>query len=166
MASVAEQLRRTREARELSIPDVVEMTNLKTDQIHALESGDWGELDAPVYMRGFLKSYAGVLKLDAEALLAELDVELGQAKSAQTSGGSEAPLRSGFIDGVMLLFSGVKWRAVIPIILLVTVAVGVYFGVDYYRNYTSADHLKGLGNGLNAEPAVTEADRVPFEPGQ
>jgi len=60
----------------------------------------------------------------------------------------------------------VKWRAVIPVLLLVFLAVGGYFGVDYYRNYKSADHLKGLGSGMNAEPVVTQADRLPLEPAQ
>ena len=166
MASVAEQLRRAREARNLSIADVVEMTGLKIDQVQALESSDWTAFAAPVYMRGFVKSYAGVLKLDIEVLLAELDTELGQAQSTESGFASDVPLRSGFIDGIMLYFSHVKWRAVIPVLLLVVLAVGGYFGVDYYRNYKSADHLKGLGSGMNAEPVVTQADRLLLEPAQ
>ena len=166
MASVAEQLSRAREARNLSIADVVEMTGLKTDQVQALESSDWSAFAAPVYMRGFVKSYAGVLKLNAEELLAELDAELGQAQSEKAGVPNDVPLRSGFIDGIMLYFSHVKWRAVIPVLLLVVLAVGGYFGVDYYRNYKSADPLKGLGTGLNSEPIVTQADRLPLEPAQ
>ena len=166
MASVAEQLRRAREARNLSIADVVEMTGLKTDQVQALESSDWTAFAAPVYMRGFVKSYAGVLKLNAEELLSELDAELGQAQSEKAGVSNDVPLRSGFIDGIMLYFSHVKWRAVIPVLLLAFLAVGGYFGVDYYRNYKSADHLKGLGSGMNAEPVVTQADRLPLEPAQ
>ena len=166
MASVAEQLRRAREARNLSIADVVEMTGLKTDQVQALESSDWTAFAAPVYMRGFVKSYAGVLKLDVEVLLAELDTELGQAQSEKTGVPNDVPLRSGFIDGIMLYFSHVKWSAVIPVLLLAALAVGGYFGVDYYRNYKSDDHLKGLGSGLNAEPVVTQADRLPLGPAQ
>ena len=166
MASVAEQLRHAREVRNLSIPDVVDMTSLKTDQVQALETGDWTAFDAPVYLRGFVKSYANLLKLDPDPLLAALDNELGQTRPGPDGQPLDAPLREGFIDGVMLHFSGVKWRAVIPIVLLVGIAVGVYFGVAYYRNYQSADHLKGLGNGLNAEPALTEADRLSLEPAQ
>ena len=51
-------------------------------------------------------------------------------------------------------------------LLLAALAVGGYFGVDYYRNYKSDDHLKGLGSGLNAEPVVTQADRLPLGPAQ
>ena len=84
VALVGEQLRHAREAQDYSIPDVVGMTNLMTDQVLALESGDWSAFAAPVYVRGFVRSYAGVLKLDAVILLAELDEEMGQANREKT----------------------------------------------------------------------------------
>ena len=40
VALVGEQLRHAREAQDYSIPDVVGMTNLMTDQVLALESGE------------------------------------------------------------------------------------------------------------------------------
>ena len=80
MASVGDQLRQARESQELTIPEVVDQTKMKTDQVQALESGDWSIFAAPVYTRGFVRNYATLLKLDSEALLDALDVELGQAK--------------------------------------------------------------------------------------
>ena len=165
MALVGEQLRHARESLGYSIPDVVGMTNLMTDQVNALESGDWTAFAAPVYVRGFVRSYAGVLKLDAEPMLAELDEEMGQANSEKAGLTGDAKLRSGLVDGFMLYFSHVKWRAVIPILLLVALVVGVYFGVDYYRTYSSTDHLEGLGTGLNAEPLTPNSDLLPLNPG-
>jgi|TARA_B100001971_G_scaffold199583_1_gene210295 cytoskeletal protein RodZ len=164
VALVGEQLRHAREALDYSIPDVVGMTNLMTDQVNALEAGDWSAFAAPVYVRGFVRSYAGVLKLDAQALLADLDEEMGQTDRKKGGFAGNAQLRSGFIDGFMLYFSHVKWRAVMPILLLVGLVVGIYFGVDYYRTYSSTDHLDGLGTGLNAEPIITENDLLPLEP--
>jgi len=165
VALVGEQLRHAREALDYSIPDVVGMTNLMTDQVLALEAGDWTAFAAPVYVRGFVRSYAGVLKLDAESVLTDLDEEMGQANREKGGLSGDAQLRSGFVDGFMLYFSHVKWRAVIPILLLVGLMVGVYLGVDYYRTYNSTDHLEGLGTGLNAEPVTTENDLLPLEPG-
>ena len=55
---------------------------------------------------------------------------------------------------------------VIPILLLVGLAIGIYFGIDYYRSYNSTDHLEGLGRDLNAEPINTENDLLPLEPGR
>ena len=48
---------------------------MKTDQVQALESGDWSIFAAPVYTRGFVRNYATLLKLDPEALLNDLDVD-------------------------------------------------------------------------------------------
>ena len=165
MALVGEQLRHARESLGYSIPDVVGMTNLMTDQVNALESGDWTAFAAPVYVRGFVRSYAGVLKLDAESILTDLDEEMGQANREKGGLSGDAQLRSGFVDGFMLYFSHVKWRAVIPILLLVGLVIGVYFGVDYYRTYNSTDHLEGLGQGLNAEPLIPNSDLLPLDPG-
>ena len=165
MALVGEQLRRAREALDYSIPDVVGMTNLMTDQVLALEEGDWMAFAAPVYVRGFVRSYAGVLKLDAETLLADLDEEMGQGNREHGGLSGDAQLRSGFVDGFMLYFSHVKWRVVIPILLLVGIVVGIRFGVDYYRTYKNTDPLEGLGSGLNVEPVITDSDLLPLEPG-
>ena len=71
-----------------------------------------------MYTRGFVRNYATLLKLDSEALLDALDVELGQAKPTAAKADGDSPLRAGVIDGLMLHFSGVKWRAVIPIFMI------------------------------------------------
>ncbi len=161
MASVGDQLRQARESQGLTVPEVVDQTKMKTDQVQALESGDWSIFAAPVYTRGFVRNYATLLKLDSEALLAALDVELGQAKPTAAKADGDSPLRAGVIDGLMLHFSGVKWRAVIPIFMILAMAVGGFFAADYWRDYQSRDHLEGLGSGLNDAPVPGEEDQLP-----
>jgi len=163
VASIGDQLRRAREAQGLSVAEVVDQTKLMTDQIHALEAGDWGAFAAPVYMRGFVRNYAGLLKLDVEEVMKGLEVELGQVKPDDIGEKGEAPLRSGLLDGVMLHFSGVRWRAVIPVFLVVGLAIGVYLGREEWRKYKSNDPLEALGSGLNEESLVTSADQLPIE---
>ena len=51
MATVADQLRRAREAQQLNIYQVAEITKIKTDHIRALESGNYDTFSAPVYIR-------------------------------------------------------------------------------------------------------------------
>ena len=163
MASIGEQLRQAREAQGLSVAEVVDLTKMMTDQIHALESGDWEAFAAPVYMRGFVRNYAGLLKLDVEEIMKGLEAELGQTKPETTGEDGEAPLRAGFLDGMMLHFSGVKWRAVIPVFLIVGLAGGGYFGAEEWRKYKGSDPLEDLGSGLNEEPLDTSADQLPIE---
>src|SRR5215471_783335 len=60
MASVGEQLRAAREKQGLSLSEVVERTKLRTDHVVALEEGDYDVVAAPVYVRGFVRSYAAL----------------------------------------------------------------------------------------------------------
>jgi cytoskeleton protein RodZ len=73
MPTVAEQLRLGREAMKMEVQQVAEATKLKSDQIRALEEGNYDYFTAPVYLRGSVRTYARLLKLDGPKLVAELD---------------------------------------------------------------------------------------------
>ena len=76
MPTVAEQLRAAREARKLTVQQVADATKIRTDHIRALEEGNFNVFSAPIYIRGSVKNYATMLKLDVPQLLAALDAEL------------------------------------------------------------------------------------------
>src|SRR5438045_1833832 len=80
MATVAEQLRRAREDQNLNIYQVAEITKIKTDHIRALESGTYDSFSAPVYIRGFVRTYAKALKLDVLQITGDLDAELSKTE--------------------------------------------------------------------------------------
>src|SRR5882762_1702759 len=80
MVTVSEQLRRAREQQQLDIYQVAEITKIKTDHIRALESGNFDMFSAPVYIRGFVRTYATMLKLDESQIVADLEAELGQTE--------------------------------------------------------------------------------------
>src|SRR5438067_13829051 len=80
MPTVAEQLRTSREAKGLTVYQVAEITKIKTDHVRALEEGNYDAFSAPVYIRGFVRTYANLLKLDVPALMDALDGELGRAQ--------------------------------------------------------------------------------------
>ena len=71
MVEIGQLLRQTREAKELSLADVEEQTRIRQRYLSALESGDWDEMPNPVAARGFLRTYADFLGLDAEDLVAQ-----------------------------------------------------------------------------------------------
>ena len=164
MATVAEQLRHAREAKGLALAAVVEVIQLKTDQVQALEGGRYEEFAAPAYVRGFVRSYANMLKLDTETLLEQLNAEIGQASGPQPDGGNAA-LRAGILDAVMLAFSRVNWRLVLPVFAFVALAAGVFYGVKWKREFDSTDHLKNIRPGLYAPDATSDADLLPLDSG-
>ncbi len=62
-------LRKAREARGLSIDDVVQTLKFSKRQVEALEASDLASLPGNVFVRGFIRSYARYLKIDPEPLL-------------------------------------------------------------------------------------------------
>lgn len=68
-------LRKAREARGLSVNDVVHSLKFSPRQIEALEADDIAALPGRVFVRGIIRSYARFLKLDPEPLLALVETE-------------------------------------------------------------------------------------------
>ena len=76
MPTVAEQLRAAREAKKLTVQQVADATKIRTDHIRALENGNFNVFSAPIYIRGSVKNYATMLKMDVPQIMAALDAEL------------------------------------------------------------------------------------------
>lgn len=72
MAGIGETLRNARVARGLTIEQAAQDTRISPRFLAALEEEQFDALPAPVYVRGFLRSYANYLRLDATPLLAQL----------------------------------------------------------------------------------------------
>jgi cytoskeletal protein RodZ len=81
MSTVAEQLRAAREAKKLTVQQVADATKIRTDHIRALEEGNFNVFSAPIYIRGSVKNYATLLKLDLPQIMAALDAELGRTEN-------------------------------------------------------------------------------------
>lgn len=64
---------RAREARGLSIGDIARTLKFSERQIEALERDEYQLLPGVTFIRGFIRSYARLVKLDAAPLLAMLD---------------------------------------------------------------------------------------------
>src|SRR6516165_4032561 len=77
MSAVAEQLRHGREAQNLTVQQVAEITKMRTDHLRALEEGNFNVFSAPVYIRGFVRTYSTLLKLDVPKVMRDLEAELG-----------------------------------------------------------------------------------------
>ena len=143
MSTVAEQLRQAREAKNLTVQQVADITKIRTDHLRALEDGNFDVFAAPVYIRGFVRSYATLLKVDVPQTMAALEAELGQTKKF-----SEPPALSehprGALDFVMLQLSRVDWRKGILTLAAAVIVLGLLLGYLAWRHHRTADPLKGL----------------------
>ncbi len=71
-----EQLAAARVNRGLSIAEIAQHLKLSPWQVEALEEGDYRRLPSPVFVRGFIRNYARLVKLDPAGLLAVAESQL------------------------------------------------------------------------------------------
>jgi transcriptional regulator with XRE-family HTH domain len=69
LESIGEKLRQAREARKISIKDVVKETNISPVYLQALEEEKFDKFPSETYLVGFLRTYAEFLKLDVDAIV-------------------------------------------------------------------------------------------------
>ena len=150
--SVAEQLKAERERQGRTVHDVANVTNIKTDHIRALESGDWDAFGAQVYIRGFTRTYSKELRLDVARIMSELETELGESEEYS----APPPLtgrRKGPLDFITLWLSRVRWQWLFPILLGVAVLAAGWMG---YRSWLSS-RVVGASSATPARSAVVPA---------
>jgi cytoskeletal protein RodZ len=161
MATVAEQLRQAREAQKLTIQDVAEITKVRGDHIRALEDGNFDVFSAPVYIKGFVRSYATLLKLDVPVVMSELEAELGQTQKF-----SEPPPLSdeprGILDFVMLQLSKLDLRKSAIGLGIIGSVIAVLLPLWLWRHYRNADPLTGLKPGLYHSTQAVSGETLPL----
>ena len=161
MPTVAEQLRHAREEQKLSIYQVAEITKIKTDHIRALESGDFDSFSAPVYIRGFVRTYARALKLDDARMVGDLETELGRSEKFR----EPPPLTNeprGALDFVMLQLSKLSWRILVSVLAAALVVIVLVGSVRSLRNRKESDPLKKLGPGLYQPSSSESGETLPL----
>jgi cytoskeleton protein RodZ len=77
-AAPGTRLSEARQAQNLAATDVARQLKLSVWQVEALEAGRYQELPGPIFVRGFIRNYARLVKLDSEELLRAAGASLPQ----------------------------------------------------------------------------------------
>lgn len=77
-AAPGRRLSEARQAQNLAATDVARQLKLSLWQVEALEAGRYQQLPGPIFVRGFIRNYARLLKLDPEELLRAAGASLPQ----------------------------------------------------------------------------------------
>jgi cytoskeletal protein RodZ len=161
MPTVAEQLRGAREGQGLTIHQVAELTKIKSEHIRCLESGDYDTFSAPVYIRGFVRTYASLLKLEVPVIIAALEEELSKIeKFREPPRLTESP--HSLLDFVTLQLSKVNWRVVWPMLVIAAILALSIMGLRAWRRHQTKDPLADLGPGIYQAPASQTAPTLPL----
>jgi cytoskeleton protein RodZ len=161
MASVAEQLRSAREAQNLSVRQIAEITNVRSDHIRAIEEGNYDVFSAPVYIRGFVRTYAKLLKLDVPEIIAALNAELDRTeKFSEPPPLTDQPRT--VVDFITLQLSKIDWRKAAigaGVLVVIGVLLAAYF---VWRHNRASDPLSGVKPGVYQPAPNRSSDTLPL----
>jgi cytoskeleton protein RodZ len=122
--SLGQRLREARQARGLGIDDVVHTLKFSARQIEAVEADQMDVLPSSVFQRGLVRSYARLLKLDPEPLLALIE---SQAPAQEPD--IRAPENMGNAAPKGGLF---RIPPLVAVSVLLLIAAGVMIGSHYF----------------------------------
>ena len=92
VAGVGEDLARGRAALGLSIADIARQLKFAPRQIEAMEQGRFEALPSGTFARGMVRSYARLLKLDAEALVGRMAARVAVPDNAEAVASVRRPI--------------------------------------------------------------------------
>ena len=125
-ASVGERLRAARDRQGLTLQKISEDLHLDVPMLEAMEENRFRALGAPVYARGHLRKYAGLLGLDVSGVLADYEAahsgpvepklvpsitEHPAMPPVRTTGGLRWAIAGGIVGVVFVLSVAAWWYA-------------------------------------------------------
>jgi len=145
------QLAEARQAQNLTPADVARQLKLSVWQVEALESGRFEQLPGPIFVRGFIRNYARLLKIDPNELLRALGDRIPQ--SAPRTAAAPSP------DIPFPVASRQRWPALAAV---VAVVVGLLAAYEFYWNEPEprpvrADAAAAPAPAPQPEPAAAQA---------
>jgi cytoskeletal protein RodZ len=145
MPGLGDEFRAAREARHLSLSDVSEQIHIRSVYLQSIEDEDWSAIAAPVYVRGFLRTYSRFLGLDPEASVERFNAEMGESGMRnEPSSVRQLGTRSGPSPWL--------WAAIAIAVLLVA-----FVGYKYYDNQTSDGGGGPAVASTSASPSVASS---------
>lgn len=128
MPALGDEFRSAREARGLSLSDVAERLHIRSVYLAAIEDEDWKAIGAPVYVRGFMRTYARFLGLDAEAAVGRFSALVPPATPAGRPSAATEERAAGERRGL-------SFGAILAI--AVALVAVVFVGYEFYEYHAS-----------------------------
>ena len=135
-----------RNAAGMTLADAARNLKLSPWQVEALESGDYARLPGPVFVRGFIRNYARLLKIDAAPLLAEI----------ASQAAAEQPVEPAVVASESIPFPGQQsfnWR---PYAIAGTVIVALLAGYEFFGDDAVTESVDTHAVELPAPQVVAE----------
>ena len=150
-------LQAARESMEISVREVADVLNLPIATIEAIEVNDYENLPAAVFTRGYIRAYAKLLELDADAVVARFSANDNEIESAEAD---PSGLWPGLLRTHPQLVPGVAGLA--ALIGLISIAVWLWPATGE-REPITAEAPPGIKAAVE-EPEISIQQQIPVEP--
>jgi cytoskeleton protein RodZ len=157
VSALGEEFRSAREARSLSLSDVAERLHIRSVYLAAIEDEDWHVIGAPVYVRGFMRTYARFLGLDPEAAVARFSSAVPAGTPAATA---PRPAAAAASEKRSVNRSSPSIAAVLSIV--VAVLVVAFVGYEFFQYKAGTPGAAPLADSSSAPTAAVAAAAAPI----
>ncbi len=147
--TVGKHLQQERERKGLSLEAVSKVTRISVRNLEAMESDDFAALPAPLFIRSFLKTYAAVIGIDANKIIALYETQTGMIG---VSSETPPPPEKEFSRKILLV--------VIPVLVLLIVG-GIYL---FSSSSRKAPEVATPASPPETAPAAPQIAPPPPEP--
>jgi len=118
---LGERFRAAREERGLTLSEVGEQVRIRSVYLAAIEEENWKAIGAPVYIRGFLRTYARFLGLDPEEAVSEFNASTGSSPASPSATAAPSSPRQRSM-APLLWIAGIVAIALIGFVIFVYVS--------------------------------------------
>ncbi|MBN1823643.1 MAG: helix-turn-helix domain-containing protein [Endomicrobiales bacterium] len=99
---IGEMLKTKREKTGLSFEQITKRTRIPLKYIKALESGEYGEFPAEVYVIGFLRNYSAFLGLDSDEIVAVYNASKGRNTDDDVAAAPSRKMKKTAVAGILV----------------------------------------------------------------
>jgi cytoskeleton protein RodZ len=156
-------LRQARQHAELSLQEVGSQLKMPVRVVQALEDENWQALGAPVFVRGQLRSYAKLLKIDVEPYLERADLQ--SVRPVELVSHSHTPRYQRVLESVA--------RRAVYVVITAAIAVPVWVATQSHLGQGSSQATASLDvvpapsasaeqNAAGKPPAAAGAQAAPY----
>ena len=152
VAGVGEELARARAALGLSLADIARQLKFSARQIEAMEQERFADLPGGTFGRGMVRSYARLLKLDAEQLVGRMAARVAVPDNAEAVASTRRPIPITDTARRTNLIYAAASLAILGVIAAVV--------VQWQRERSDAARLTFVPAAQAPQPAPVESPRV------
>lgn len=148
--TAGERLQNARQSAGLTPEEVARQLNLRVSVITAIEQAGYDRIDSELFLKGYVRAYAALVKVDGDSIIRQLDRELEPARQAREAQAEASPLAS------IQKRKRMKKR-IAKVVILLLIVVALVYGGTFYLTQVIKDEF-GEGEGASPPPVETPAE--------